>query len=86
MKQRFLISCPGSSSFFFNLVVCNIIVILEYTEYLDADCMNPLKNSCTFEKLGEGQVPLEEGGVTKRSCNLANKKQTNQGDNLIYTL
>ena len=39
--------------------------------YLAADCMNPLKNSCTLVKLGEGQSPAEDEGVTNLSCSLA---------------
>ena len=39
--------------------------------YLAADCINPLKNSCTLVKLGEGQCPEEDKGVMNLSCSLA---------------
>ena len=38
--------------------------------YLAADIINPLKNSCTLVKLGEGHGPEEDEGVTNLSCNL----------------
>ena len=33
--------------------------------------MNPLKNSCTLLKVGEGHGPPHDNGVTNLSCNLA---------------
>lgn len=48
--------------------------------------MNPLKNSCTLLKLGEGHGPPEDNGVTNLSWSLEIQAQKKINTSVIYLL